>query len=69
MGLYAQQHRGQEACGIVCGHRGQLTVHKGMGLVSDVFTPEHLRSTYGGRLSLLADVGEAVRRAQSGQPT
>lgn len=42
MGLYAQQHRGQEACGIVCGHRGQLTVHKGMGLVSDVFTPEHL---------------------------
>lgn len=39
------------------------------GPVADVFTPEHLRNTYGGRLSLLADVGEAVRRAQSGQPT
>lgn len=38
MGLYAQQHRGQEACGIVTSVKGVLTVHKGMGLVSDVFT-------------------------------
>ena len=42
MGLYAQQHRGQEACGIVCADKGRLTVHKGMGLVSDVFSPDIL---------------------------
>jgi amidophosphoribosyltransferase len=42
MGLYAQQHRGQEACGIVAAHKGQLVIHKGMGLVSDVFTPDVL---------------------------
>ena len=42
MGLYAQQHRGQEACGIVAAHKGQLTVHKGMGLVNDVFTKDIL---------------------------
>jgi amidophosphoribosyltransferase len=42
MGLYAQQHRGQEACGIVAAHKGQLTIHKGMGLVSDVFTKDIL---------------------------
>jgi amidophosphoribosyltransferase len=42
MGLFAQQHRGQEACGIVSAHKGQLVIHKGMGLVSDVFTKDIL---------------------------
>ncbi|MFA5101384.1 MAG: amidophosphoribosyltransferase [Candidatus Omnitrophota bacterium] len=42
MGLYAQQHRGQEACGIVAAHKGQLFIHKGMGLVNDVFTQDVL---------------------------
>ena len=42
MGLYAQQHRGQEACGIVSAHKGQLSVYKGMGLVNDVFTKDIL---------------------------
>src|SRR3989338_10137743 len=37
LGLYAQQHRGQEACGIVVNNKGVLTIHKGMGLVNDVF--------------------------------
>jgi len=37
LGLFAQQHRGQEACGIVANHKGVLTVHKAMGLVNDVF--------------------------------
>ena len=40
-GLLALQHRGQESCGIaVCdttGPRGNITFHKGMGLVSEVF--------------------------------
>jgi manganese/zinc/iron transport system ATP- binding protein len=32
------------------------------GPVSEVFTAEHLRHTYGGRLHLLAEVGETLRR-------
>ncbi len=38
LGLYALQHRGQEACGIVVSHKGKLMLHKDMGLVSDVFS-------------------------------
>ena len=41
-GLYALQHRGQEAAGIAVsdGHRARL--HKDSGLVSQIFTPERL---------------------------
>ncbi len=38
LGLFAQQHRGQEACGIVANNQGTLAIHKDMGLVSDVFS-------------------------------
>lgn len=38
LGLFAQQHRGQEACGIVANNQGVLSIHKDMGLVSDVFS-------------------------------
>jgi amidophosphoribosyltransferase len=37
LGLYALQHRGQEACGIVSSDGKQLHSHKAMGLVADVF--------------------------------
>uniref|UniRef100_A0A832I9A4 Amidophosphoribosyltransferase n=1 Tax=Eiseniibacteriota bacterium TaxID=2212470 RepID=A0A832I9A4_UNCEI len=38
LGLHALQHRGQEASGIVaCDEAGDFHVHKGIGLVSDVF--------------------------------
>lgn len=37
LGLYAQQHRGQESSGIVSMDEGEHMVHKGMGLVGDVF--------------------------------
>lgn len=37
LGLYAQQHRGQESAGIVSLHEGQHVIHRGMGLVGDVF--------------------------------
>jgi len=40
LGLFALQHRGQESAGIVAGNNGHLTGHTGMGLTSDVFTPE-----------------------------
>lgn len=42
LGLYAQQHRGQEACGICVNDAGRLSVYKHMGLVSDVFSSDVL---------------------------
>ena len=47
LGLYAQQHRGQEACGIVVNNKGVLTIHKGMGLVNDVFNEQALSALKG----------------------
>jgi amidophosphoribosyltransferase len=50
-GLFALQHRGQESAGIVSGKdsEGPFAVHKGMGLVSQVFTPEALERVAGTR--------------------
>jgi amidophosphoribosyltransferase len=47
-GLYALQHRGQESCGIVSSNGHEQTVHRGMGLVSDVFHGKTL-ANLGGR--------------------
>lgn len=41
-GLYALQHRGQEAAGIAVGDGHQLQVCKGLGLVTQVFTETQL---------------------------
>jgi len=38
-GLYALQHRGQEAAGIAVADGQTMSAHKGIGLVSQVFTP------------------------------
>lgn len=49
-GLFALQHRGQESCGIaVSDTKGpnKVKAWKGMGLVSEVFTPEHLETLSG----------------------
>ncbi len=50
-GLFALQHRGQESCGIAVsktnGPKGKVTSHKGMGLVNEVFEPEHLEQMKG----------------------
>ncbi|OQW63600.1 MAG: amidophosphoribosyltransferase [Nitrospira sp. ST-bin5] len=37
LGLYALQHRGQEASGIVSGDGEQFYIQKGMGLVADIY--------------------------------
>jgi len=61
LALYALQHRGQEAAGIVAvGDDGQSRVHKGSGLVSDVFDAATL-----GRLSGSTAVGH-VRYSTAG---
>ena len=46
-GLLAMQHRGQESCGIVASASGTIHMHKDMGLVQDVFTPQILSSIQG----------------------
>ena len=38
MGLYAQQHRGQEGAGVISSDGKNLHQHMGQGLVSDVFS-------------------------------
>ena len=40
--LLAQQHRGQESCGIVVNDRGVMAYSKSMGLVSEAFNKETL---------------------------
>jgi amidophosphoribosyltransferase len=42
VGLHALQHRGQESAGIATGDGARLTLHKRMGLVSQVFDEETL---------------------------
>ncbi len=51
LGLFAQQHRGQEACGIVANNQGVLSIHKDMGLVSDVFS-EQVLSRFKGKMAV-----------------
>ncbi len=46
-GLYALQHRGQESAGIVASDGKQFRVHKGMGLVSQIFNGEVLQNLAG----------------------
>ena len=46
-GLYALQHRGQESAGIAVSDRGQITVIKDLGLVSQVFNEQILGSLSG----------------------
>jgi amidophosphoribosyltransferase len=47
LGLYSLQHRGQEACGIAVSNKGVVSVHKDMGLVSDVFNEQVLGTLKG----------------------
>ncbi len=67
LGLQALQHRGQETAGIVAVRRGMSgkprhRVHRGMGLVADVFTRESLE-----RLAGKTAIGH-VRYSTTGAP-
>jgi amidophosphoribosyltransferase len=46
-GLYALQHRGQESAGICTSDGRSAYIHKGMGLVSQVFDEENLAPLHG----------------------
>ncbi|MDP4181952.1 MAG: amidophosphoribosyltransferase [Bacillota bacterium] len=45
--LYALQHRGQESCGIAVNKGGDITHHKAMGLVPEVFSGKVLNELNG----------------------
>ena len=47
LGLYAQQHRGQEGAGIVSLENGRHHIHRGSGLVGDVFSDKSLSKLKG----------------------
>lgn len=67
-GLYALQHRGQEACGIVASDGQRAHSHKGLGLVSQVFHEENLRPLQGhlaiGHTRYSTTGGQHLRNAQ-----
>ena len=44
LGLYSEQHRGQESCGIIISDGKTIRGHKAMGYVKEVFTTEMLHS-------------------------
>lgn len=45
--LYALQHRGQDSAGIAVSNGETISIHKGLGAVSDVFRTENLSSLKG----------------------
>ena len=61
LSLYAMQHRGQESAGIVTLSEGQHLIHKGLGLVGDVFSEDELK-----RLKGSASIGH-TRYSTTGQ--
>jgi amidophosphoribosyltransferase len=52
LGLHALQHRGQESAGIAATNGREISLHRAMGLVADIFTPEVV-----GRLAGYAAIG------------
>ncbi len=61
LGLYAQQHRGQESAGIVSTDGHTFNSHRGMGLVADVFQKSDIE-----RLTGSSAIGH-VRYSTSGE--
>ncbi len=51
-GLTALQHRGQEACGIAINEDRNIRVHKGIGLVHEVFDTEELARLGEGQIAI-----------------
>ncbi len=67
-GLYSLQHRGQESAGIAVSNGETLTIHKQLGLVADVFTPEAMTGLEGriavGHVRYATAGGRTVENAQ-----
>ncbi len=63
LGLYALQHRGEESAGIAVSDGKDITLHKGMGLVTDVFPARTIEQVSGA-----SAIGH-VRYSTSGEST
>ncbi len=50
--LYALQHRGQESCGIAVNDRGVISHHRGIGLVSEVFSEQKIQALGEGHMAI-----------------
>ncbi len=59
--LFAQQHRGQDSCGVASADSGALRRHRGLGLVREALGPETLR-----RLPGAAAIGHVRYPTQGG---
>ena len=55
-GLFALQHRGQEAAGIAVSDGNRARLHKDAGLVANVFTPEALAPLVGNNVAVAASL-------------
>ena len=66
--LTSLQHRGQESAGIAVSDGKKINLHKGIGLVSEVFNPEHLDSLNGniavGHVRYATAGGRTIENAQ-----
>ena len=67
-GLYSLQHRGQESAGIAVSNDEVIKIQKAMGLVSDVFVPQHLEELKGhiavGHVRYATAGGRTIENAQ-----
>jgi amidophosphoribosyltransferase len=67
-GLFALQHRGQEAAGIAVADGASMSLHKDVGLVNHVFTPQNLARLNGhyaiGHTRYSTTGSSAMRNAQ-----
>lgn len=52
LGLYALQHRGQESCGMAINEDGIIKGYKNIGLITEVFTKEILKSLPRGNMGI-----------------
>jgi len=67
-GLYALQHRGQEDCGIATMNNLELSCHKGVGLVGDVFSEKTLAELNGTMAIGHVRYGRGSLRRENAQP-
>ena len=68
-GLLLLQHRGQDAAGIATDHSSMFSMHKGNGLVRDVFRTRNMRRCRATRASATAATRPPARRAtEEAQP-
>lgn len=50
--LFAMQHRGQDGAGLACANGPHIEMHKGLGLVSDVFGDAELKRLSRGKIAI-----------------